>query len=238
MKILAQRLKEIGLAEKEAIVYLACLELGNGSAFSISKHSKLPKSTVYDVLDSLSKKGLVHIYPKGNRRHFSISDPEIILEKIRSKENTVLSIMPELKALHYSSNQKPRVRFYDNEEGIAIVQKEILEEAKEVFAIISAEDVKFEIFASFVEKRVKKKIPIKAIFRDSPEASQYKANDRRELRQSKIINTNFDFSSLEYIWENKVAVLTLKNNIAVTIIEDVEIYKIHRAMFESIWNSL
>jgi sugar-specific transcriptional regulator TrmB len=235
MKNISKQIQELGLSDKESDVYLACLELGNGDAITISKKANLPKSTTYDVLSYLSKGGLINTYLKKDKAHYSVSDPEIILEKINRQKSIAEKIMPELRSLHYSGHNKPKVRFYDSYEGILIIQMEMLKEAKEILAIISAQDVKEDYFADFVKERIKKGIPIRAIFRNSKDAQDYKKNDKISLRVSKVVDMQNDFSSVEYMWGNKVAILSLKNDVAVTIIESEEIYKIHRAMFDSIW---
>ena len=52
-------LVNFGLSEKEAKVYLACLEIGDASANEISLKSDLPRTLVYDILERLIDSGLV-----------------------------------------------------------------------------------------------------------------------------------------------------------------------------------
>ena len=46
-------LEKFGLSEKEAKVYLACLELGEDTASDISLKSNLPRTLIYDILEKL-----------------------------------------------------------------------------------------------------------------------------------------------------------------------------------------
>ena len=52
-------LQKLGLQEHEAKVYLACLELGHASVTQISKTAGLNRTTGYDVLERLTKYGIV-----------------------------------------------------------------------------------------------------------------------------------------------------------------------------------
>ena len=57
--MLTKKLEEIGLNEKEAKVYIAVLELGEGSASEIAKKSEVNRATTYFTLENLMKIGLV-----------------------------------------------------------------------------------------------------------------------------------------------------------------------------------
>ncbi len=57
--MLTKKLEEIGLNEKEAKVYIATLELGEGSASEIAKKSEVNRATTYFILEKLIKMGLV-----------------------------------------------------------------------------------------------------------------------------------------------------------------------------------
>jgi len=233
-----KQLENLGLTKKEALAYIACLELGNGSALKISEKARLPKSTTYDLLISLNKKGLVNIYPKKSRSYFSASDPNILLNKAEAQKKELEELIPELHALYHSAKGKPKIRFYEGKAGMEVLMKEVLEEADEMLAIASLHDTitQFkEYFPRFPKERVKKKIPLRIIYSPSPEAETYKTMDQKELRTSKIIDVPIPFKSALYLWRNKVAILTLRNDISITIIEDPETYKIQKVMFESMW---
>ena len=51
---LEQTLKDYGLKEKQIKVYLACLQLGTGSVVKIAQKAGMPRSTVYEILESLA----------------------------------------------------------------------------------------------------------------------------------------------------------------------------------------
>jgi sugar-specific transcriptional regulator TrmB len=49
----------LGLTQKEAAVYLALLQTKKGTALTVAKQANIKRPTVYLVLNSLIKKGLV-----------------------------------------------------------------------------------------------------------------------------------------------------------------------------------
>ncbi len=58
-------LLSIGFSVKEIKVYLSSLELGESSVLDISKNSRINRTTIYPIIDSLTKKGLISLIQKG-----------------------------------------------------------------------------------------------------------------------------------------------------------------------------
>ena len=58
-KTLEFKLKELGLAEKEAKVFLASLELGSSAVQEIAKKAEINRATTYVIIEKLMKKGLM-----------------------------------------------------------------------------------------------------------------------------------------------------------------------------------
>src|SRR4030042_3382060 len=163
---LTKTLENYGLNEKEAKVYLASLELGSASVQKISRKTDFPRSTCYDVLDALRKKGLISTYRKKNIRYFSPEDPQSLINNAKEKLELLEDSLPQFRAVYGSSKDRPTVRFYQGKEQMKMILDEILKEAKELIAFGSPTDIFTtlgKIFPKFVAKRVKKKIPVRTI---------------------------------------------------------------------------
>jgi sugar-specific transcriptional regulator TrmB len=50
------QLKELGLTEKQAKIYLALVEIGKGTAYAIAKQAKLKRPITYVILEELRLK--------------------------------------------------------------------------------------------------------------------------------------------------------------------------------------
>ena len=79
-KTLEFKLKEIGMAEKEAKVFLASLELGSSAVQEIAKKADINRATTYVIIEKLMKKGLMSSVEKGKKDFFQTEDPEKIAE--------------------------------------------------------------------------------------------------------------------------------------------------------------
>lgn len=60
-------LKNAGLNTKEATTYLSILELGEASMGQLVKKSKLKRTTLYDLVESLKEKGLISTAKQGKK---------------------------------------------------------------------------------------------------------------------------------------------------------------------------
>src|ERR1700692_203110 len=87
--MLEKYLQEIGLNEKEAAVYLALLSVDSSSVLDLAKKTKIKRPTVYVVLETLSKKGLVSETTVGNKTHYQAEPPER-LETFVERQKVVL----------------------------------------------------------------------------------------------------------------------------------------------------
>jgi sugar-specific transcriptional regulator TrmB len=75
-------LKKVGLTEYEAKVYLALINKHFDGATRLSKESKVPRTKIYSVLESLENKGWIRIY-SGYPLLFRARHPMRIFEKMK-----------------------------------------------------------------------------------------------------------------------------------------------------------
>jgi len=62
------RLQALGLNEQQARAYLALLDQPSASVNDLSKTSRVPRAKLYEVLESLSRKGLIDVIPETPQR--------------------------------------------------------------------------------------------------------------------------------------------------------------------------
>ncbi|MCB0323270.1 MAG: helix-turn-helix domain-containing protein [Bdellovibrionales bacterium] len=86
---LLRRMSDFGFSEKEAAVYLALAETGKCTATSLSRKTKLSRSSVYFILDSLRTRGLVEAESKNATTYFSASHPRAIGEELKQHQQAL-----------------------------------------------------------------------------------------------------------------------------------------------------
>lgn len=239
---LEETLKEYGLKEKHAQVFLACLELGSGSILNISQKAALPRSTTEVILNALQERGFVSSFKKKNARYFSTEDPKKIISNAKAKAELLEKALPDFRELYARSNIIPTVRFYHGKEGMRVVFGEILEDKpKELLAFSSVDDL-FDLlgkeFTKFVEKRAGLGIRSRVILRESEKAWERVRSGEKQLRQVRLISPDYEHHGLVYVWGNKIAMISLKHEWSVLIIESEELAKSQKMLFEALWDSL
>ncbi len=101
-----KELVKLGLTDGESKVYTALLEIGSGTVGPVVKKSGVAYSNIYEILDRLTKKGLVSFVLKEGTKYFQPVSPESLYDYVEKKEKeleeqkTFLDkFVPTLKAL-------------------------------------------------------------------------------------------------------------------------------------------
>lgn len=74
-------LNNLGLSNYEAQAYVALVSLEDGTAEQISKHSRVPRTSMYKVMEALEEKDLVVSQP-GKPRRFRLVDLEAVESQV------------------------------------------------------------------------------------------------------------------------------------------------------------
>ena len=117
------------LTADHASVYLSLLELGEASASSIAKMSKLPRSTTYLLLDELKKHALVSEVKGEKKKYFTPVSPERLKDLLDEKAREIRRIDLDLRTnfavvetlFENHRSSFPKVRFYEGENGLKTV---------------------------------------------------------------------------------------------------------------------
>lgn len=129
-------LKDLGLNEKQAEIYLALVEIGRGTAYAIAKHAKVKRPNTYVILEELRQRGLVLKIPHDKNQVFVAKDPNELFVEQEEKIRTARKILPELLARASRKNNKAITYLFEGLDGVekALKYKEDSFEDKELLA--------------------------------------------------------------------------------------------------------
>lgn len=237
-------LKSAGMGTKEAGCYLALLELGEASMGELVKKSKLKRTTLYDVLDSLKEKNLVSLSKKGKRVTYVAESPKKLIESIDENKRNLEKLLPELLSVANSITNKPKVRYFEGVEGVKEVYRDVLRYPNQKIQAWVPENIIEELDKSFFEDfytpaRLQNKIWAEVIASDLPMIRHYGQFDKVSLRTMKLIDpARFPFSVEICLYGgDKIGVMSYKDQMGL-VIESESIAKTLRSVFNLQWESL
>ena len=113
MESVAEKLHRVGLTEYEAKAYLALLNTHLSTATKASEKSGVPRTKIYQVLESLERKGWVRVY-SGVPLLFKAVEPVRVFEKVKSDYAELLaSVQATLKKEVNEMKEKIVVKKFD-----------------------------------------------------------------------------------------------------------------------------
>lgn len=238
-------LEKFDLSEKEAQIYLSLLELGATSVANIATKAKINRTTAYDILESLVNFGLASRVGDRKKKTYVAEHPEQLItylerksKEYQDKSQLAKNILPELRNIYNSVPHRPKVKFYEGEEGIISIYEDSLTSKTEILSWLNAEntaDFAKKYFEEYYKRRAEKKIHIKAIVSDSAIARRIKRRNAEEDRESWIVpKESMDIKPECYIYDDKVAFMSLREKFGV-IIESKDIADAQRKLYNLAW---
>jgi HTH-type transcriptional regulator, sugar sensing transcriptional regulator len=92
---LLERLREIGLGEYEAKVYLALIRRHPATGYELARASGVPSSKVYEVLGRLQEKEVVFVAETGGAKRYIPADPEEFVDRHARRMSRALAGLKE-----------------------------------------------------------------------------------------------------------------------------------------------
>ena len=241
-----QQLIRLGLSHKEAKVYLALVELGGGTISLIAQRAHINRTTVYDVIVHLVEMGLA-TKAVGTKKQEYIAEPieklPLILEKraetIAEQAKEAKTLVEQLRLLPKNTKGRPRIRYFDGTEGIKSLYEDSLlsrEHIRSFSSTDSLESFDQRYLHQYYRRRAAKRISIQAIINDVPSAHLYKKQDPELAREIRIVpKEKMDVKPEIYMYENKVAIFSLKEKFAV-LVESEDIANAFKKLYDLAWD--
>ncbi|MDD5031552.1 MAG: helix-turn-helix domain-containing protein [Patescibacteria group bacterium] len=236
---LLKLLEQSGFTEKEAGVYLALLELGQGKVNEIAKKTELKRSIIYVILESLIKRGYVSEIPNKKINTYQATDPSIILTKLQITAKNFFEMLPLLRTLSSKGKKRPKITYHETKEGIWNTYEEISRTTTPFF-ITSHTRIK-KHFSDGVDKwlsgltkgihRYKSKNLVPETGEEIEIGKEFLKLGQKVRVLPELKGMNMDFA----IYNNKLAITSLEDDPFIVIIESEELVKSMRPIFEIAW---
>lgn len=242
-------LLDLDFSKTEALTYEALLDLETVSIRKVAERSGINRGTTYEAIKKLVNVGLVSARQSGQREYYTAESPEKVYEIIKDKRKelyrvleTSKQVVPELLAEKARPQGRPLVRFYEHDEGIVTILKDVLRTCRTMdkpeYYAYSSRPIRqylYRKFPQFTDLRIADDITVRVIAIGAG-GEKAAASDRKWLPEPE----DGSISSYTLIYGDKVAVISLAQDHTPygVVIEDAGAASMHRLLFEQLWKSL
>src|SRR3989338_1293596 len=123
-------LAEFGLEEKEAEVYLASLVLGSTTILKLANQSGVNRTTTYEIINNLERKGLMKKEIRGLKTLFAPEPPEKLENTLKFKMKLLKQTLPELESKYHLKSTGSAIKYYEGLTAIKNLYDDILYDFK------------------------------------------------------------------------------------------------------------
>lgn len=244
MKGIGESLKELGLEEKEATIYLAVLQSGRASLSDIAKDTHIRRTTIYQHVNTLLKRGFLSKSLKGKRILYAPESPQKILDSFERGKASFVEHMPHLGALYENARHRPNVRLYEGIDGITKILDEIGSSLLPIDAFFSPEKFFREVpkkdsdrFLLAIEKN-------ENVLRDLVEHDavaetfiQNVKKNENSFHKVKLLPKDFPIA-VDVLMTGKTVAMISFDNLVGLIVENAEIATFHKSIHSFFWKNL
>ena len=233
-------LKEIGLSDKEANVYLAVLELGESTVLPIAKKTRFKRTYCYDILSDLTEKNLVSFVVKKGRRRYKVEDPKKIGYKLNNNLILYQSILPQLQSLYTTRiGGRPKVSFYDGVKEIVSLYEQTIQtkQLDAIGSVLQIEKYIGEHFKSIMERQITKNTTIRELLPQDSRLAFYHKYFIKPYHEYRFLSDIAELKTDLMMFDNKLVLISYGETPHAVVIEDSSIVETQKILFNLIWNA-
>jgi len=125
-------LRELGLQESEASVYLSLAKLGEAPASHVAKKANLPRTTAISILEKFRKDGLISTHKYKGVTQYWIESPEVLKEHYLHKAEVANALGSLMSDVYRSEAVFPFAEIHDTRSAIrTFIEKTLVGLSKE-----------------------------------------------------------------------------------------------------------
>jgi len=227
------KFEKLGFSSNESKVYLALIKIGSSKAGALAKYAGLDRSSTYNSLNLLLKKGLASYVVIGKTKWFQSSNPNNILSYLNRKVDLAKEVLPELESIRRETKLKENVRLFKGTKGVQTVFEDILHHASEnlIFGSEGQFSKTMPAFAQrFMQQMKKRGIKVKSLVRSS-------RSDPADTKVLRHIPSTTESPVVTNIYGGKIAIVIWSEIPEAILIENQKAAEAYRDYFNFMWKS-
>jgi sugar-specific transcriptional regulator TrmB len=260
--MIVDKLQQIGLSQKEAQLYWTALSLGTVKVSELASRAQVNRTTAYQILEELVKKGLAVWEISERGRRIKINPPQALGDYLENRQKEVdqakylaKDLIPTLSLKFAPEEVETKILYHRGERGINEMLWQMLLQVKDNsyllgYADLSWTDIGGEGFIKKLRKVcIKRKIKDCLITAESQSVKEWVKKEKERIKelgfsQSPVVLKTVPANRLViktdyYITDNEVCYFTFDKNkkpIGIRIINKL-IAQTEKAIFNMIWQT-
>lgn len=251
-----QLLQSIGLSQKETKMYITLLRSGTQPISYLAKKAGLNRGTGYVVLHTLLDKGLVTKAVKRGVQYFSPLEPQQLVTYVDHREKAlgqakqgIQSAMGQFISLMNPLTSKPKIEFFDGQEGARIVLDRTLRSKEKILrSFLSIADIidflGADYFSEYTSRRIEQGLTLHALrtresdrtaFLRDARAKRY-ITSKKDKRVIHHIPDDLAFPVTIYMFDTTLAIISSKEEGFSLLIESKELTNMMKKIFDLLWS--
>jgi sugar-specific transcriptional regulator TrmB len=228
-------LEKLNYSSNESKIYLTLLNLGPSLAGKVSKEAQLDRSSTYNALNALIKRGVVSTLHENKRTIFVPENPTKILDYYKEKEEIAKQLIPALEKQFSFQKKESAVKLYQGYKGVKTVFQDILASCDKgsTYYYMGGEGMfgqKMPYYAPmFVKLKEEKNITSKSLIREGRIIKEKTHNLRKTIPSEVVSPANIS------VYKDKVAIIIWDDTPKGIIIENADVSKTLESYFKFMW---
>jgi sugar-specific transcriptional regulator TrmB len=238
-------LRNIGLTESEANIYIANIHLGQASVIELAQRSGYVRQVIYDALPRLIEMGLIKKIKVGKKAKYQTTKVESLEDRVAEISSQIKELVPVLKSRQASFSAIPHVDVYENVIAMREWYRQVLEGSKkgDMMLIWSYGKDWFYLDPKFYEKylneKAEKGVRERVIKPDNPENRKRYRQIDKGIAEWRFAKKWWRSDAEIVIWKNEISMLTIRENATnMVVLRSKELAAIEKWNFNMAWDGL
>ena len=228
-----EKLQQAGLTGNESKVYLELVKKGELTANQLAKNLSLDRTLTYTLLNHLIEKGQVSYIIKEKKKFFSATEPDSLLNQIKSKEILIKDLITDLTKIRKEPQQEAEIKILEGKEGIRTLFQTFIKEKSKSFVSFGATGRAYDLLyeaPAIAKEFLKQKISGKIIL-----GKKHKEHEFTQFKNLEIRNLDIKSEASTTIFGDYVSIHMIKDKPLVILIKNKDIAESYRNYFNWMW---
>ncbi len=239
-------LKQLGLTDHEAGLYILSLEIGPHPISQIAEKLGISRPNIYKLIKGLGSRGLAALPSGGRLKRFCVASPTIVAELLDKKQrkdhelkNDFSALLPDLLTKYQRGDLPSNVRVYRGRGQYLGAFFGMLDEGKDSLDFFGSVDdflnlIDIDDQREYLRERVKRGLKSRTLTLPGPHANRIAGEDKQNLRETRVVPQLTQFKTSFHFFADKIIFWQPENLLAIRIEDDL-IVAMMKSMYEYLW---